>query len=534
MNYPGFLRSGVLPIVLLTLLTSACESPDDAIPSIGLDIHDEVTIDEIRSSLANNDYSIVELTRFYLDRIDSLSFGGPQLNAVITVNPDALDIAARLDDEMKAGKIRGPLHGIPVLLKDNIDTADKMPCTAGSRAMKDSYPPLDSPIALQLRKAGAIILGKANLSEWANFHSTFSSGGWSGLGGQTRNPYDLTRNPSGSSSGSAVAVAANLCVLAIGTETSGSIVFPANVNGVVGIKPTTGLISRSGVIPISFSHDTAGPMARTVKDAALCLGSLTEIDSADSKTLQPGRTAHEDYLQFLHTDGIDGKRIGYWKSPLRDYKRISGVMEEAVAFFKNQGATIVELKEVVAPEARDHSLNVLFYEFKDGINNYLLNLGDQARVRDLEDLIGKTFADPVEMRYFDHELFKTAQSKGDLDSEDFRKSLQAMLRLSREEGIDKIMDVHQLDAIITAAGAPAGKTDLTNGNNIVGPGTAYAAAIAGYPNIVVPMGRLDGLPIGLSIFGRAWSEPELLAIAYSYEQGTRKRFTPGYLAGYSK
>ena len=530
MRYSEVTKSRYFPFVLLIILTFSCDSPKTNRSWSELNIHDEITIDEIRNSYANDEYTIKELTQFYLDRIKSLSFGGPELNAVITINPDALNIAAQLDDEMQNGNIRGPLHGIPVLLKDNIDTGDKMPCTAGSRAMKESFPLEDSPIAAQLRMAGAVIMGKANLSEWANFHSNYSSSGWSGLGGQTKNPYDLTRNPCGSSSGSAVAVAANLCVLAIGTETEGSIVCPANNNGIVGIKPTIGLISRRGIIPISFSHDTGGPMARTLKDAAICLGTLTAADSLDSKTLAPGRIAYRDYSQFLNSDGIAGKVIGYWKAPLNGHFRMIDVMEEAIEFFESNGATIIELDQIVAQEVSDHSYNVMLYEFKDGLNKYLRNLGSAAQVRNLEDLIDKTFSDSIEMKYHDHELFKIAQSKGNLDSEDYRKSLETMLQLSRVDGIDKIMEEYDLDAIIAPAGGPAWKTDLINGDSL-GVYSAWPAAVAGYPNIVIPMGQIDGLPVGLSIFGKPWSEPILLEIAYSYEQGTNKRFSPMYING---
>ena len=296
--------------ILMVLLLSGCLQEAPTAVTKQLDLPNEITIDEIQSSLLAGEYTVLELTQFYLDRIDSLSFNGPELNAVITVNPDALDIANALDQELSQGTTRGPLHGIPVLLKDNINTGDKMPCTAGARAMRDSYPAQDSPIASQLRKAGAVILGKANLSEWANFHSSSSSSGWSALGGQTKNPYDLDHNPCGSSSGSGVAVAANLCVMAIGTETSGSIICPANNNGIVGIKPTVGLISRSGVVPISFTYDTGGPMARTVRDAAIALGTMTAIDSADNRTLDPNRVTYNDYTEFLTTNGIRDKRIG--------------------------------------------------------------------------------------------------------------------------------------------------------------------------------------------------------------------------------
>jgi amidase len=530
MNFLKFLNSGSTIFTLLIVLGVSCESQKSTEVSKVLDIHDEITIDEIQQAYSKGDFTVTKLTQFYLDRINSISIEGPELNAVLTINPDALKIASQLDEEIQNGTMRGSLHGIPILLKDNIDTSDKMPCTAGARAMKDSYPLKDSSLAAQLRKAGAVILGKANLSEWANFHSYIASSGWSGLGGQTKNPYDLSRNPAGSSSGSGVAVAANLCVLAIGTETNGSIVNPANNNGIVGIKPTVGLISRTGIIPISFSHDTGGPMARTVTDAAICLGALTDSDTLDNKTLSAGRMGYTDYTQFLKIGAINGKRIGYYKSPLRNHVRLTEVMKEAISYFRDRGAIIIELNEILAPETLGHSDKVMFYEFKDGLNKYLQNMGSAAQLRSLEDLIEKTFADSIEMKYHDHELLKLAQSKGDLNSKEYQISLAAMFKLSQEEGIDKVMNEHNLDAIIAPTGGPAWKTDLTNGDKWH-VGSSSPAAIAGYPTITLPMGQIDGLPVGISIFGRAWSESTLLEIAYSYEQGTKHRMTPKYNSG---
>ncbi len=492
-----------------------------------INIQPEITISEIQQSYKDGIYTISELTQYYLNRIDSLSFNGPQLNAVITVNPDAMKIANQLDKDMKNGKALGILHGIPILLKDNIDTKDKMPCTAGSMVMKNSFPDQDSPLAEQLRKAGAIILGKANMSEWANFHSNHSSSGWSAVGGQAKNPYELSRNPCGSSSGSAIAVSANLSVLAIGTETNGSIVCPANNNGIVGIKPTVGLISRRGIIPISSSQDTGGPMARTVRDAAICLGTLTEIDAEDNATLASGRIAYTDYTQFLKVNKLKGKRIGYYKKPLGSHKRMTVLMENTVAYFKAQGATIIELNEITNSSIQHDSFLVLLYEFKSGLNSYLLNMGTKAQVSNLEELIKKTFNDSIEMKYHDHELLKLAQSKGDLNSKEYLKALNKARKNSRKEGIDKVMDEHQLDAIIAPTGGPAWKTDLTNGDNL-GIFSSSPAAIAGYPNISVPMGQIDGLPVGVSIFGRPWTENILLEIAYSYEQGTQHRITPTF------
>ena len=520
-----------LLLIILIIISTACrQSPQTATKAVSLDIHPEITIADIHQAYENGSYTITQLTQYYLDRIQALSFEGPQLNAVITVNPDAMTIAEQLDNEWKSGNKRGPLHGIPVLLKDNIDTHDKMPNTAGARAMKNSFPLQDSPLAAQLRAAGAVILGKANLSEWANFHSNSSSSGWSAVGGQAKNPYDLTRNPCGSSAGSGVAVAANLCVIAIGTETNGSIVCPSNNNGIVGIKPTVGLISRRGIIPISFSQDTGGPMARTVRDAAICLGTLTDVDSLDSKTTQEGRIAHTDYTPFLKADGIKGKRIGFYKRPLGDNVRLTKVMEDAVAYFESQGATIVKIEDQIFQRRGGNSFQVLLYEFKDGLNKYFQSLGPNAEVKSLEDLVEQTFSDSVEMHYHDHALLKIAQEKGGLDSEEYQKALAYVQKASREDGIDKVMNEHNLDAIVAPTGGPAWKTDLINGDNF-GVGSSSPAAISGYPNITVPMGNIDGLPVGISIFGRAWSEPVLLEIAYAYEQGTRHRMSPEYLEG---
>jgi len=514
-------------LYIFLIVTASCESGKSVNESSSLNIDPEITIDEIQQAFMNEEYTITRLTQFYIDRINDLSMNGPGLNAVIIINPDALSIAAELDEEMHNGKLRGPLHGIPVLLKDNIDTGDKMPCTAGARAMQGSMPLKDSPLAEQLRQAGAVILGKANLSEWANFHSNSSSSGWSGLGGQTRNPYELTRNPCGSSSGSAVAVSANLCVVAIGTETNGSIVCPANNNGIVGIKPTVGLISRTGIIPIAYSQDTGGPLARNVKDATVCLGCLTAPDPQDSLTLVPDRVTYSDYTRFLNSEGMQGKRIGYYKTPLGDHWRLARVMEDAVNCFKENGATIIELEEILPRETRRDSYQVLLYEFKDGLNKYLRGMGPDAPVKSLQDLVEKTFEDSIEMRYHDHQILKTALEKGDLDSPEYINALAGMHKMSREMGIDRVMNEHNLDAIISPTGSPAWKTDLTSGDNF-GASSSSPAAIAGYPNISVPMGQIDGLPVGISIFGRAWSEPVLIEIAYAYEQATKHRMTPEF------
>ena len=522
-----------ISLVLIAFFTFTCVSCNQEViteKETSLNISDEITIEDIHAAYKNGEYTSAQLTQFYLDRIDAISFSGPQLNAVITVNPDAIAIANALDKEFADGNIRGPLHGIPMLLKDNINTGDEMPCTAGALAMKDSYPLEDSPLAAQLRAAGAIILGKANLSEWANFHSNISSSGWSGLGGQTKNPYDLTRNPCGSSAGSGAAVAANLCVIAIGTETNGSIVCPSTSNGLVGIKPTVGLVSRTGIIPISFTQDTGGPMARTVRDAVICLGTLTAIDESDSKTLDPARVAYQDYTQFLKLGSLEGKRIGVWRGPNGDNVRVAELMDNAEAYFESQGAELVEVERILPSGTGGDSYQVLLYEFKDGLNKYFSALGPNAKVKSLEDLIEKTFADSIEMRYHDHELLKAAQEKGDLESDEYKEALANALRKSREEGMDKVMDENNLDAIIAVTGSPAWKTDLTNGDNF-SISSSSPAAISGYPNITVPMGNIDGLPVGLSIFGKAWTEGKLIEIAYNFEQGTNHRITPQYLTG---
>ena len=515
-------------IFVMALMLNSCS--EQKTEEKQLQISNEITIDEIQDALAKGEYTIEDLTGYYLERIDEISFNGPELNAVITVNPDALDIARQLDEELQAGDSRGPLHGIPVILKDNVNTGDKMPCTAGARAMAESFPAEDSPLAAQLRAAGAVILGKANLSEWANFHSNYSSSGWSGLGGQTRNPYDITRNPCGSSAGSGVAVAANLCVIAIGTETNGSIVCPSNANGIVGIKPTVGLISRTGIIPISFSQDTGGPMARSVKDAVIALGTMTAIDSADAKTLNPDRNAMADYTQFLKADGLNGKTIGVLKRSTEDNLRVKQLLEEAVKYMESQGATVVEVERVLPSGTGGDSYQVLLYEFKDGLNKYFASLGAAAKVSSLEDLIEQTMADSIEMKYHDHQLLVAAQEKGSLEDEEYLKALESARTKSQDEGIDKVMAEFELDAIIAPTGSPAWKTDLTNGDNF-SISSSSPAAIAGYPNITVPMGQLDGLPVGLSIFGKAWTEGTLIEIAYAYEQGTNHRFSPTFRNG---
>ncbi len=515
---------------LLALMIMQCNQPGsntsaaDASPT---DL-EEITIDELQARYASGDLTIRQVVHYYLDRIEAIDRGGPGLNSVICVNPDALAIADALDAELSAGKVRGPMHGVPVILKDNIDTHDKMPTTAGSRALAGLIAPSDSWVASRLREAGAVIIAKANLSEWANFRGDMSSSGWSGIGGQTHNPYNLSRNPCGSSSGSGAAVSANLCMVAIGTETNGSIVCPSSANGIAGIKPTVGLISRSGIIPISSTQDTPGPMARTLKDAAICLGVLTGVDPSDSKTLaSPGRS-HDNYLPFLKDDGLKGKRIGWYTRPRGKHYKVDEVMEEAVAFLRAQGAEIIEVESIYADVVGDLSFEIMLYEYKDGLNAYFASLGPEAPVRSLEEVIAFNEKDSVELKYFNQELMHMAQAKDGLDSKDYREKLEKMLRSVREEGIDRVMDEQSLDAFIAPTGGPAWKTDHVNGD-AYHVGSSSPAAIAGYPNITVPMGFVDGLPVGISFFGRAWSEPLLLEIAWAYEQGTRHRLPPAFV-----
>jgi len=522
----------LITFILLSgiLIFTACKTESDNIADATTTEFqfEEITIAELQKGYASGDFTIADVVQNYLDRIEDIDQNGPQLNAIIQVNPDALAIAEQLDKELKEGKSRGAMHGIPVIIKDNIDTHDNMFTTAGSRALEGSKPLQDSFVAKQLREAGAVILGKANLSEWANFRGDMSSSGWSGINGQTKNPYILDRNPCGSSSGSGVAASANLTVIAIGTETNGSVVCPANANGIVGIKPTVGLVSRSGIIPISFTQDTAGPMARTVTDAAICLGALVGIDSADSKTLANDANMQKDYTQFLKADGLKGKRIGLYTAPLGRHYKVDTVFNQAVAFIKSQGAEVIEIDKIAEGNIGGLSFQVMLYEYKDGLNNYFKSLGPDAKIKNLEELIAFNKKDSIEMEFYNQQYLEMALEKEGLDSDDYKKTLADMLKGSREDGIDRVMNEHKLDAIIAPTGGPAWKTDHTNGDSFH-VGSSSPAARAGYPNITVPMGFIENLPVGISFFGRAWSEPLLLEIAYSYEQGTKHRKAPNFL-----
>jgi amidase len=517
-------------IATITIICLACQSPVNTEKKAGTENAwlEEMTVTRLQQGYKDKEFSISQVVSAYLDRIIEIDMNGPQLNSVIEINPDAMQIAEELDREMEAGKIRGPMHGIPVILKDNIDTSDKMHTTAGATALMGSYALADSYVAAKLREAGAVIIAKANLSEWANFRASVSSSGWSGVGGQTKNPYILDRNPCGSSSGSAVAVAANLCMVAIGTETNGSIVCPSNNNGIVGIKPTVGLVGRSGIVPISFTQDTPGPMGRTVEDAAICLGVLTGIDSLDSKTYPSAGKSYTDYGKYLNPDGLRGKRIGIIKNAGGFSDKVDSLMKLAVKLMKSKGAELIEIEEPSGNTYERASYQVLLYEFKDGLNKYFAGLDKTVAVKNLKDLIEFNKSDSVELRYFNQKILIEAEKKGDLNSAEYKESLAKMLKATRQEGIDKLMNAGRLDALIAPTGSPAWKTDLINGDHFIG-GSSSLAAISGYPAITVPMGFIEELPVDITFFGRAWSEPALIEIAYSYEQATKHRKTPGYL-----
>ena len=489
---------------------------------------DEYTIEMLQSGYLDGSYTISDVVEHYLTLIDKIDKSGPKLNSIITVNPEAVDIAKNLDKNLLSKKVIGSMYGIPVILKDNIDTFDKMPTTAGSRVLKNSYPVKDSWVAEKLRDAGAVILGKANLSEWANYRASYSSSGWSGIIGQTKNPYILDRNPCGSSSGSAVAVSSNLCAVSIGTETWGSIMCPSNANGIVGIKPTVGLWSRSGIIPISYTQDTAGPMARTVQDAAILLGTLTGVDSSDMKTISSYGNSYSNYSQFLKSDGLKGKNIGYLKTEEGKNFKVDSLMYRAINQMKKQGAKIIELDKIVDGTPYENSQEVLAYEFKDGINKYLDALGKNRPVFNLQEIINATYADSVEMQYFNLMRLENAQDKGSLEEKKYNEALSNMLKAYRDDGLDLIIDKYELDAIVSPTGSPAWKTDLINGD-FSHLSTSVYAALSGYPNINVPMGFVGELPVSLSFYGKAWSEPLLIEIAYSFEQGTNHRRKPKFL-----
>ena len=488
---------------------------------------DEITIDDLQKAFASGQHSSRSVTEKYLARIEEIDKAGPMVNSVIEINHDARRIASLLDEERKSKGPRGPLHGIPLLLKDNIDTSD-MTTTAGSMALEGSRPQKDAFVAAQLRKAGAVILGKTNLSEWANIRSSHSTSGWSGRGGLTRNPYALDRNPCGSSSGTGAGVSANLSVAGVGTETDGSVVCPSSANGLAGLKPTVGLISRSGIIPISHSQDTAGPMARTVRDVAILLGAMAAVDEEDSATTSGQRKQFPDYTKFLDPAGLKGARLGIVRKYFGFSDTVDPLMETLIGEMKQAGAEIIDPADIPTIGKFDESeLTIMLYELKADLATYLG--GHSAPVKSLKDVIDFNEKNRSrEMPYFGQDLFIKSEQKGPLSSKEYLDALALNQRLSRAEGIDFIMDKFKLDALIAPTGGPAWITDLVNGDHVAG-GSSSAAAVAGYPNINVTAGYLWGLPVGISFFGRAWSEPTLLKIAYSFEQLTKARQKPKFL-----
>ncbi|CAN5597906.1 amidase [soil metagenome] len=491
---------------------------------------EEATIAELGEQMASGQLSARRLTMAYLQRIRQLDEHGPQLNSILTINPRALEIAELRDAERKAGKARGPLHGIPIVLKDNIDTLDRMHSTAGSLALVDSKPQRDATVARRLRRAGAIILGKTNLSEWANFRSTQSSSGWSGVAGQTRNPYVLDRNPCGSSSGSGTSVSANLAAASLGTETDGSIVCPASATGIVGIKPTVGLTSRAGVVPISHSQDTVGPMCRTVADAAVVLGAMTGVDPRDPATLDSRGRHHRDYSQFLDPDGLHGARIGVARNLTGFSPETDEIFEAAVTAIRDAGATVVDpanLDSAAELDASGAEFEVLLYEFKTDIRRYLATRS-AGSPRTLKDLIEFNEAHAGrELRWFGQEIFELAQAKGPLTDPAYRQALRTGRRLARAEGLDKVLGEHNLNAIVAPTGSPAWPTDLVNGDHFLG-GSSSVAAVAGYPLISVPAGFAFGLPVGITFMGAAFAEPTLIRVASGFEAATGVRRAPDY------
>ena len=532
MKRRGFLKASAAGCALalvepVSSFSETRESPPAA-PAFELE---EMSLAELQQGLQSGKYSSRSLVEKYLERINDLDKRGPALNSVIELNPDVESIAAALDRERKEKGARGALHGIPILIKDNIDSADRMRTTAGSLALMGSRPLQDATVTKKLRDAGAVILGKTNLSEWANIRSSKSSSGWSGRGGQTRNPYVLDRNPCGSSSGSGVAPAANLCAAAIGTETDGSVVCPSTANSLVGIKPTLGLISRAGIIPIAHSQDTAGPMARTVADAATLLGALTGEDPRDPITRESRGKSFTDYTRFLNPNALSGARLGIVRKNFGFNDRVDRLMNDLIADMKRKGAVVIDPVSIPTAGKFDNSeLEVLLYELKADLNAYLATLGPQAPVKSLKDVIDFNEKNrDREMPYFGQDLFIKAQEKGPLTTPAYVKALRRNHLMSRTQGLDFVLKQHRLDALIAPTGGPAWPTDLVNGDHFTG-GYSTASAVAGYPHITVPAGYVFGLPVGISFFAGAYSEPKLISIAYAFEQATKARRPPKFLA----
>jgi len=492
---------------------------------------EETTIAQLQDAMKAGRLTSRAITQAYLDRIVALDRQGPSLRAVLEANPDALTIADGLDAERRRGKVRGPLHGIPVIVKDNIDTHDKMQTTAGSLALEGNIAVRDAFIVERLRAAGAVVLAKANLSEWANFRSSRSSSGWSGRGRQCRNPYVLDRTPSGSSSGSAVSVSANLCAVAIGTETDGSIISPANACGIVGLKPTVGLVSRAGIIPIAHSQDTAGPMSRSVADAAALLTAIAGVDPRDPATADAQGHVAKDYTAFLDPNGLKGARIGV-QARTGNNPIVDKVLEQAIAVLKAQGAEVVDPAPIeTAGQLGTNERDVLQYEFKADLNAYLATMPANVKARTLADLIAWNAAnEDREMPFFGQETFIASQARGPLTDQAYLDARAKCVDLTRAKGIDATMDKNKLDAMLGPSGGIASLVDLAGGGGGGGgPGSSQFPAVSGYPHIAVPAGFHYGLPLGVSFFGRAWSEPVLIRLAYAFEQATKARKAPEFI-----
>jgi amidase len=527
-----FLRTSGMAAAGLSIapLLAACASV--RIPGAGINV-EEMGVAELQAAMTAGHLDAESLVQKYLARIQAIDRTGPTLRSVQEINPDAIPIARALDEERKAGRVRGPLHGIPILVKDNIATADKMETTAGALALVGARPREDSTIAQRLRQAGAVILGKASMSEWAYFKSTPGSSGWSARSGQARNPYVLNRTPCGSSSGSAIAVAASLVTVSIGTETDGSIICPAGVNGVVGIKPTVGLTSRAGVIPISATQDTIGPFGRTVADAAAVLGALAGVDARDPATQASAGKWQSDYVKYLDLNGLRGARIGVPRDGYFGYSpKADAVVNQALEALRGGGAVIVDSVKIPNFDRAGLTaaeLIVLLYEFKAGVNAYLASVAPGAQVRTLDDVIQFNKRNPREnIPFFGQELLERAQAKGDLTEAEYLEALEKCRRLAGKEGFDAVMDEQQLDAMIAPTTTPAWPVDLVNGDQFRG-SSAKSAALVGYPLVSVPAGAAMGLPVGLTFMGRAWSEPTLIKLAYAFEQATKARRPPQYL-----
>jgi amidase len=533
MNRRKFLFNTTATGLSVAVAASACNT-SKAIASSGTEDHsaaaafdlNEVTVDELQAKMQRGEMTSKKLAQKYLDRIAAIDKQGPAINAVIELNPDALAIAEAMDKERKAGKVRGPLHGIPVLIKDNINTGDKMMTTAGAAALIGNVASSDAFIVGKLREAGAVLLGKTNLSEWANFRSTRSSSGWSSRGRQTKNPNVLNRNPCGSSAGSGASVSANLCAIAIGTETNGSIIAPSSFCGVVGLKPTVGLWSRSGIIPISATQDTAGPMTRSVKDAAHLLGALTGVDPNDGVTAASAGKTPKDYSVFCKTDALKGKRIGIEKLYLVGHEAVVALYKQAVEVLKAQGAEVVEVELLkLTRPLSGFSYTVLQYEFKDGVNKYLKTAN--AKVKTLADVITYNKTNEASaMPYFKQEILESCEAKKSLEESDYQEALKKSV--GARQIIDDLMKASNLDAICSPSYGPASCIDLINGDYNVGFSFSSPAALAGYPHITVPMGHISELPVGFSFISGAWKEAEIIGMAYAYEQASKKRKAPAF------